>query len=48
MPEETGNTWARAWAEGVAIPTATLTLSLLNFWAIEEAVEMSPFAFCRS
>ncbi|OQA40562.1 MAG: hypothetical protein BWY50_02005 [Spirochaetes bacterium ADurb.Bin315] len=47
--EEVGpKTWASAWAEGVAIPTATSTLSLLNFCAIELAVEMSPLAFCRS
>ena len=44
--------WAKDLGERLsgrsAIPTATETLSLLNFWAIEEAVEMSPFAFCLS
>ena len=40
--------WARAWAVGVAIPTARSTFSDLNFWAMEEAVDISPLAFCKS
>ena len=42
------NTFARAWAVGVAIPTTTSMSSSLKSCAIEEAVDTSPLAFWMS
>ena len=33
---------------GVATPRTRLSFSLANFWAMLEAVAMSPWAFCMS